>query len=88
MNQLTMSGLEKCFDTAIRTDAVFIGVSVNIPGCINDEVIINAHTNFKEKLAYYKTAYDENLIHKFNTAISITGFAYADSYAALQVMLA
>lgn len=84
---LTIQGLEKCFKEAKEEKCLFIGVRVSVPNCFSDEVIINPNINFNSKLAYYQTAYNEDLTLKSFPQIKITGFAYGDYYDDIELKL-
>lgn len=77
---LTITNLENCFNDAKSLNYTYVAVVVDMQGFEKPEVIINRKENFDEKLAYYKRAYDENLILKSFNGIRIIGFAYADTF--------
>lgn len=78
MTQLTLKNLEICFNTAIKENAMFVGVAVVIGEQKTPEIIINKLENFESKLAYYKNAYNEDLTLKANQNIKIVGFSHGD----------
>lgn len=51
-------------------------VDVKMPNCTATERIINPPENIDAKLAYYKSAYDDNLYLKANMGIEIVSFGY------------
>ena len=77
MNNL--SKLENCFNVAKETNQKFVGVLVQMSGFEKPELIINETENFETKLAYYKKAYDENLVLKTFSGIRIIGYAFGSN---------
>ena len=77
---LTMTDLESVFNQAIGLGVNYIGVRIKMQGFDEPEVIINPKENFETKLAYYKKAYNEDLILKSFNGIRIIGFEYGDSF--------
>jgi hypothetical protein len=77
---LTKRNLEQCFENAVTTNALFIGVKISTAGSLAPEVIINPRDNFNAKLEYYRKSYDENLVLKSYDGISIVGLTFGDSY--------
>jgi len=77
---LSMRNLEQCFENAIYTNALFIGVKIETQGSLEAEIIINPRKNFEFKLAYYKKAYDENLVLKTFSGIRIVGITFGDCF--------
>lgn len=77
MNNL--SKLENCFNVAKETNQKFVGVLVQMAGFEKPELIINETENFETKLAYYKKAYDENLVLKTFSGIRIIGYAFSNN---------
>lgn len=71
-----LAKLEQCFNVAKETNQTFIGVLVEMQGFEKAELIINKRENFDSKLAYYKKAYDDNLVLKTFNGIKIIGFAF------------
>jgi hypothetical protein len=86
-NMLTMEKLEKCFKKAKESGAKYIGLSIYMEGFTTDEIIINSVYNLDKKLEYYKTAYNDDLTHKFSKGISISGYTFADSFEEIQFHL-
>jgi hypothetical protein len=68
------------FDSAKKNKAKYFAVKVFIPGNTRDEVIINHSKSFDTKLQYYLDSYSENLLHKNNSGVKITGFTYGNSF--------
>ena len=85
--ELTMDKLKECFETAIKYDANYIGVKIQMQGFDKPEIIINESANFETKLAYYMKAYDENLILKTFSGIKIIGFTEAESFGEIEWIL-
>lgn len=70
----------ECFQYAKEVNAKFIAVSVKAKGSNGTEIIINPNCNIDQKMSYYESAYDDNLLLNANNDIRIVGFCYADSY--------
>lgn len=70
--------LEKCFENAIKFKKKYVGVIIEMQGFKKPELIINTTDNFKEKLEYYKKAYNEDLILKSFNGIKIVNFVASD----------
>lgn len=81
---LQMNNLIKCFIGAIENGANYIGVKVKHEDSEGAEIIINPSENFKDKLEYYKNAYNEDLVLKNCNKIRIIGFTYGDSFESIQ----
>lgn len=84
---LTMDHLSNCFDRALEEESKYIGILVQVPDLKRPELIINPAINFEKKLAYYKEAYDEDLVMKRNPDVKIIGFTHADSFDEIQALL-
>jgi hypothetical protein len=84
---LTMKDLEKCFEEAVVLGEKYVAIKVHMDGFPSDEIIVNDSANFEKKLEYYKSAYDENLNHKFSKGVSIVGFVSADYYEDIEFTL-
>lgn len=84
MAQLTINNLEKCFETAKKTGARFIGVKIAMNDFPTPEVIINEYPNFDKKLEYYKRAYNTDLTLKATDTIKIIGFTYGNNFNDIQ----
>lgn len=78
--ELSLKALEQCFSEAIDREIMFIGVAVQIGDSPAPEIIINGKENFKDKLAYYKSAYNEDLTLKSSPTIKIVGFISCNSF--------
>ena len=78
MTKKTMQDLRDAFDVSLEEDYPYIAVEIEIPGFTETEIIINRKSNFKSKLQYYESAYDEELNHKHATGIKIVDFDFAD----------
>lgn len=81
---LKMNNLIRCFVAATKYGANYIGVKVKHEDSAGAEVIINPSVNFKDKLEYYKNAYNEDLVLKKCNKIRIIGFTYGDSFESIQ----
>jgi molybdopterin converting factor small subunit len=72
--ELTMRGLEEALKTAIGNEIKYFAVLIEIDGFPENELIINRTANFEDKLQYYKQAYKQNLNHKLQDHIRISGY--------------
>jgi hypothetical protein len=79
----TLDGLERAFNSQWAEDSRFFGVLVKL-GHGHYETIINSNVKFKEKLGYYKKAYNEDLTLKANTDIRIINYTFANSFDEIQ----
>lgn len=52
-----------------------ICVEIKMPGQKENELIINHCSSIDNKLAYYLTAYNDDLVHNNNKEIKIVGFS-------------
>lgn len=80
----------KVFENAIESHAAYIGVENKKKGSSRPEIIINPAENFAEKLKYYKTAYDEEMMlvsEKGKKGIQITAAVRGDSFADIEFQL-
>ena len=59
---MNKSALKEVFTNAKAVGARYIGVKVKAAGSSQPEIIINPKENFDEKLKYYMSAYDDDLI--------------------------
>lgn len=83
--ELKISHLENCFNKAKEVGANYVGVKIHLGGEFpQDEVIINESENFDAKLAYYKKAYNEDLVHNLVSDIRIVGFTYGVSFSSIE----
>lgn len=83
---LSKARLIECFNNAKARNAKFIGIAIKNKASLKTEVIINSNYNFDDKLAYYLSAYDDDLKLVHNENISIAGFTYGDTFDELQVL--
>lgn len=81
---LTLDGLERCFNEAVNEDAEYVAVQIEMDGFPSDEVIINHKQNIDTKLEYYRKTYNEDLEHRYDPGIRIVGFAYGYSFSGIQ----
>ncbi|HHX60718.1 MAG TPA: hypothetical protein GX707_08395 [Epulopiscium sp.] len=70
-----MNHLERIIEKALECDLP-LGLSIEMPGFVEPELIINPAVNLKKKLEYYKDVYDENLEHRHAKGIKIVGFEF------------
>lgn len=56
----------------------FMVVGIEMPDLESHELIVNHKSNFEEKMKYYDSAYDENLIMIRNRDIKIVSFMFAE----------
>lgn len=83
--KLTIKNLENCFNKAWDEGFMYVGIKVAMDGFTKEEVIINSHENFGEKLNYYKNAYNEDLTLKnAPDKVKIIGFTYATSFSQIE----
>jgi hypothetical protein len=80
---MKMADLELAFAQAKKYKAPFIGVMIEM-GMARPEVIINEYDNYDEKLAYYRTRYNDDLEMKNVEFIRIIGVSYGNSYMDIQ----
>ena len=85
---LTINNLESCFNAAYQNKSNFVAVKVQMQGFEKPDIIINQFDNIKEKLAYYKKAYNDNLTLKTFSGIKIIGFTHGNSFKDIQDGLA
>ncbi|PEA10163.1 hypothetical protein CN425_22885 [Bacillus cereus] len=78
--ELTLEGLEQCFNEAASEGAEYVAVQIEMDGFPSDEIIINDNDNITSKLAYYKKTYNEELEHRYAPGIRIVGFAHGYSF--------
>lgn len=76
--------LIKTIENAIECNHRYIGVEVRDSRLRESEIIINPRRNFKDKLEYYKKAYDDDLKLKACSDISIVSFSSRHAYFGLQ----
>ena len=61
-----------------KDDTNFMVIGVEMPSLESHELIVNHKSNFEEKMKYYDSAYDENLIMIKNRDIKIVSFMFAE----------
>lgn len=75
---MTKERLIQLFNEAEEKEHQFIAVKIEMPGFPKPELIVNSRENFKEKLEYYKKAYNENLelntFNKIKIVDAVSGF--------------
>jgi hypothetical protein len=64
---------DKCKD-----ETNFMVIGIEMPDLESHELIVNHKSNFEEKMKYYDSAYDENLIMIRNRDIKIASFIFAE----------
>lgn len=69
-----IQSLENCFNMATKYKKKYVAVIIKMQGFESPELIINTTKNFKEKLEYYKKAYNEDLTLKSFNGIKIIDF--------------
>lgn len=84
MMDLTLEGLEKCFNEAVDGGAEYVAVVIEVTGFLSDEVIINSKHNIAAKLEYYKKTYNDDLEHRYASGIRIMGFVHGYSFSGIQ----
>ncbi|PER52646.1 hypothetical protein COI79_31340 [Bacillus thuringiensis] len=85
--ELTLDGLERCFNVATSENAEYVAVQIAMDGFSSDELIINDRHNIDNKLEYYKKTYNEDLKHRYSPGIRIVGFAYGYSFSEILIKL-
>ena len=61
-----------------KDDTNFMVIGIEMPDLESHELIVNHKSNFEEKMKYYDSAYDENLIMIRNRDIKIISFMFAE----------
>ena len=61
-----------------KDDTNFMVIGIEMPDLESHELIVNHKSNFEEKMKYYDSAYDENLIMIRNRDIKIAAFMFAE----------
>ena len=61
-----------------KDDTNFMVIGIEMPDLKSHELIVNHKSNFEEKMKYYDSAYDENLIMIKNRDIKIVSFIFAE----------
>lgn len=82
--------LETLFRNAQTEKAAFVAVKIQTEGSSKPEIIINPHENIEDKLAYYMSAYDDDLTlisAKGKKDIRIVAAAQGDCFADIQTWL-
>ena len=75
-----MTGKEDFFNlyNKYKDDTNFMVIGIEMPDLESHELIVNHKSNFEEKMKYYDSAYDENLIMIKNRDIKIVSFIFAE----------
>ena len=61
-----------------KDDTNFMVIGIEMPDLESHELIVNHKFNFEEKMKYYDSVYDENLIMIRNRDIKIVSFMFAE----------
>ena len=61
-----------------KDDTNFMVIGIEMSDLESHELIVNHKSNFEEKMKYYDSAYDENLIMIRNRDIKIVSFMFAE----------
>ena len=61
-----------------KDETNFMVIGIEMPDLESHELIVNHKSNFEEKMKYYDSAYDENLIMIKNRDIKIVSFIFAE----------
>ena len=64
---------DKCKD-----ETNFMVIGIEMPELESNEFIVNHKSNFEEKMKYYDSAYDEELVMTRNRDIKIASFMFAE----------
>lgn len=83
MNEMTLSGLTRAFESEWAKSSNWVCVVVKLPNG-QEEFIINGHTNFEDKLEYYQNAYNEDLTLKANPKIMIVDYTFGNTFSEIQ----
>lgn len=84
---LTIENLEDAVKTAKKHGEKYMAIVIQNEGSKDSEIIINSIANYDDKLAYYKQAYDHNLVLKHCDKIKIIYFAFANTFDEIQHVL-
>ena len=76
--------LEECILTAQECGMKYVGVKVEMLGFNKPEIIINDRDNFREKLEYYKNAYNEDLVLKSFSGVRIIDFCCGNNFNVIE----
>ena len=90
--ELTIKNLENCFNGAIKNNAKYLGIKVQLKERFCSQIIINERNNFDSELDFFKKTYNENLTHKHNEdlthkhneKIKIIGFTYGNTFEEIE----
>ena len=74
-----ISELEDIFNEALKTHAQSVAVELTIPGQRDTEFIVNRYRTIKNKFAYYKRTYGENLVHNKVPSVKILSAGYGNA---------
>lgn len=74
---LTKDDLQEQFNQATDNNSDFVFVAIEAEGV--QETICIPKRSFKDKLAFYEKAYDENLRHVMNKSVFIRGLSHGGS---------
>lgn len=74
---LTQQHLTNTFEAARKTAAPFVFIAVAAEGI--EEIITIPVKSFDAKEAFYKRAYNEELVHCMNSAVHIRGLSYGEA---------
>lgn len=73
--------LRALFNQAIKEKSAYVAVQIETRGMEKPEYIINPRENIAQKLVYYDSAYNDDLVLKTYDGICITGIAKGNSIA-------
>lgn len=82
--ELTIKNLEHCFNKALKLNANYFGIKVQLEDKSYSEIIINKGRNFAFKWGYCTETYNEDLTHKYNEKIKIIGFTYGNTFEEIE----
>lgn len=71
--------LRALFNQAIKEKNAYVAVEIETRGMEKPEYIINPYENIAQKLVYYDSAYNDDLVLKTYDGIRITGIAKGNS---------
>lgn len=87
LRKLNINDLEECFNLAFKKGYRYVAVVIKAKNLTSEEVIINDYRNMKDKIDYYKSAYNKDLKLKNNEDIKIIDFTYGDSFTHIEMEL-
>lgn len=81
---MDMRTLTNLFNDAIENEVAYVAVAIQIESNPSIEIIINSTKSLKEKLAYYKHSYNDDLTHKSPAPIKIVGAMATNQFGEIE----